>query len=163
MTEPSPLTRRAVVALGGATVMGASALALAACTPTGSSSGDSGSSQTGSSGSGSGESGAAGSSASPPTPSLVKLSSIPVGGSTSSTLGGQPIVLAQPKEGTVVAFSAICTHQGCVIAPAGLRYDCPCHGSIFNAVTGDVIRGPAVRPLTKLTTSVSGDSVTVSA
>jgi Rieske Fe-S protein len=30
-------------------------------------------------------------------------------------------------------------------------------------VTGDVIRGPAVRPLTKLTTSVSGDSVTVSA
>jgi Rieske Fe-S protein len=91
------------------------------------------------------------------------LSSIPVGGSVSSTLGGQPIVVAQPKKGTVVAFSAICTHQGCIVAPAGLRFDCPCHGSIFNAVNGDVIRGPAIRPLKKLSVSVSGDSVTISA
>lgn len=163
MTESSPLTRRAVVALGGATVMGASALALSACTPTGSSTGSGSSDDSGTGAPGSDSTGSGSGSSTPPTPSLLKLSSIPVGGSISSTLGGQPIVVAQPKKGEVTAFSAICTHMGCTVAPAGLRYDCPCHGSIFNAVNGDVIRGPAVRPLKRLSVSVSGDSVTVSA
>jgi Rieske Fe-S protein len=92
----------------------------------------------------------------------VTLSDIPVGGAVSRTVADQPILIAQPKAGTVVAFSAICTHRGCVVQPTNGEYDCPCHGSRFNETTGDVIQGPARQPLKKLSVKVEGDSVTVS-
>ncbi|GAA4149098.1 ubiquinol-cytochrome c reductase iron-sulfur subunit [Leifsonia shinshuensis] len=142
MTESAPLTRRTLVQLGGVSAAGAGVLLLAACTPQGSGA---------STGDGSGNSGVA----------TVSLSSIPVGGAVSASIGSTPIVVAQPSAGTVVAFSAVCTHQGCTVAPQGKEFDCPCHGSRFDATTGDVIQGPARTPLTKLKASVSGDKVTV--
>ncbi|MGH1523033.1 ubiquinol-cytochrome c reductase iron-sulfur subunit [Leifsonia sp. L25] len=143
MTETAPLTRRTLVQIGGVSAAGAGALLLAGCTPQGSgASGD---------GSGNGNGGTA----------TVALSSIPVGGAVSAQLGSTPIVVSQPSAGTVVAFSAVCTHAGCTVAPQGSEFDCPCHGSVFDGTTGDVINGPASTPLTKLTASVSGDKVTV--
>ncbi|HEY5031901.1 MAG TPA: Rieske 2Fe-2S domain-containing protein [Actinomycetes bacterium] len=50
---------------------------------------------------------------------LIKLASVPLGGSASATSGGRPAVVSQPTSGNVVAFSAICTHMGCTVAPAG--------------------------------------------
>jgi Rieske Fe-S protein len=93
----------------------------------------------------------------------VPLGSIPVGGAVSATLGGKPIIVSQPSAGQVVAFSAVCTHAGCTVAPQGKEFDCPCHGSRFDATTGDVLHGPARDPLPKLQATVSGDSVTVTA
>ncbi|MEY9850394.1 Rieske Fe-S protein [Leifsonia sp. EB41] len=142
MTESAPLTRRTLVQIGGVSAAGAGVLLLAACTPEGSGA---------SSGDGSGNGGSA----------TVALSSIPVGGAVSAQLGSTPIVVSQPSAGSVVAFSAVCTHQGCTVAPQGKEFDCPCHGSRFDAATGDVINGPASTPLTKLKTAVSGDKVTV--
>lgn len=56
-------------------------------------------------------------------------------------------------DGTVIAFSPLCTHLGCAYqwqSKAGQAKDgafvCPCHGSTFSR-TGDVIIGPANRPL----------------
>lgn len=142
MTDSTPLTRRTLVQIGGASAAGAGVLLLAACTAGGS----------GATG-GSGNDGTA----------TVELSSIPLGGAVASSLGSTPIVVSQPKAGEVVAFSAVCTHQGCTVAPQGTEFDCPCHGSRFDATTGDVLQGPASKALTKLNASVSGSTVTITA
>jgi cytochrome b6-f complex iron-sulfur subunit len=83
----------------------------------------------------------------PPPNALAKVSSIPVRGSIAATASGKPVTLARPSAGQVVGFSAICTHMGCTVAPAGTQLNCPCHGSVYNAFTGAVINGPAPQPL----------------
>jgi len=145
MNDHAPLTRRTLVSIGGAS---AGAVLLAACTPGGGGTGD-----------GNGSSGSGGGSGS----AKVPLSSIPVGGAVSANLGDKPIVVSQPTAGEVVAFSAVCTHAGCTVAPQGKEFDCPCHGSRFDATTGKVLNGPASDPLPKLKATVSGDTVTVTA
>jgi Rieske Fe-S protein len=90
---------------------------------------------------------------------IIALADVPVGGAVAVDVDGAPYVVAQPEAGTVVAFTAICTHQGCKVAPAGAQLDCPCHGSQFDAFTGEVLRGPAEAPLTALSVAVNGDDV----
>jgi Rieske Fe-S protein len=90
---------------------------------------------------------------------IAALSEVPVGGSVGIEIDGEPALLAQPQAGEVVAFSAICTHQQCVVAAAGNRFECPCHGSAFDAATGDVLQGPALEPLTPIAVRVAGDRV----
>ena len=90
---------------------------------------------------------------------IVALSAVPVGQAVSATLDGKPIVVAQPAAGQAVAFSAICTHQGCTVAPKGSELDCPCHGSKYNALTGAVINGPAPSPLPAVSVSVKDGNV----
>jgi Rieske Fe-S protein len=91
--------------------------------------------------------------------SLVALASVPVGQAVSATLDGKPIIVAQPAAGQAVAFSAICTHMGCTVAPNGAELDCPCHGSRYNALTGQVIQGPAPQALPKIAVSVQNGEV----
>jgi Rieske Fe-S protein len=82
-----------------------------------------------------------------------------VGSSVSAKDASGPILVAQPTSGKVVAFSAICTHQGCTVAPAGTKFQCPCHGSMYDAATGAVLQGPAPRPLTPVQVHVDGGNV----
>ena len=93
---------------------------------------------------------------------LAKLSDIPVGGSISATLDGNPIILAQPSTGKVVAFTAICTHQGCTVNPDGAVLRCPCHASTYDAFTGKNTGGPAQSPLAAIPVTVSGGAVLAS-
>jgi cytochrome b6-f complex iron-sulfur subunit len=91
--------------------------------------------------------------------SLVKLADVPVGGATSATYEGKPAVVSQPTAGTVVAFSAICTHMGCTVAPAGKEFHCPCHGSVYDAFSGKVLSGPAPAALASIAVKVDGGEV----
>jgi glycine/D-amino acid oxidase-like deaminating enzyme/nitrite reductase/ring-hydroxylating ferredoxin subunit len=61
---------------------------------------------------------------------------------------GRQIAVARDEDGTLHAVSARCTHLGCIVAwnSAERSWDCPCHGSRFS-VDGDVLQGPAVKPL----------------
>ena len=52
------------------------------------------------------------------------------------------------EHGEVHAVSAVCSHMGCLVGwnATDRTWDCPCHGSRF-ALSGEVIHGPATRPL----------------
>lgn len=90
---------------------------------------------------------------------IAALADVPVGGSIKAMINDEPALIAQPTAGQVVAFSAICTHLQCIVAPAGDEFHCPCHGSMFDAATGDVIQGPAREPLPEIPVAVSGDRI----
>ncbi len=89
---------------------------------------------------------------------LAKTTDIPVGGGT--VLTAQKIVITQPTAGTFHAFTAICTHQGCLVnAVSGGTINCPCHGSRYSIVNGSVVRGPAPLPLAAVSILVQGTSI----
>lgn len=94
---------------------------------------------------------------------LAALANVPVGGAVSATGPDGPIIVAQPTAGKVVAFSAICTHMGCTVAPAGKQLHCPCHGSVYDAATGKNLSGPAPRPLSPVSVHVAGGQVVAGA
>jgi thiosulfate dehydrogenase [quinone] large subunit len=62
---------------------------------------------------------------------------------------GSPDIVVRRRDGSLAAFSAICTHAGCRVEYASGLLLCPCHGSEFDASTGAVIQGPAVTPLAR--------------
>ena len=146
MRIPAHPSRRQVLAVGTAVAT----VTVAGCgssTSTGSAGPTAGSTATGDPGSSGAE--------------LASLAGIPVGGCIAAKgADGKPIIIAQPTQGTAVAFSAICTHLGCTVAPSsGRNLKCPCHGSAFDATTGAVVNGPAAKPLPAVAVHVAGGSV----
>ena len=108
-----------------------------------------------------GGSGGAGSGGSPSTGAVGKTSEVPVG--SGKIFAADKVVVTQPTAGDFQAFSAICTHQGCVVADIkGEDIDCTCHGSKFSIKDGSVVQGPATKALEKLTATVKGGEITVS-
>ena len=78
-----------------------------------------------------------------PDAPLLQLDEVPVGGAKGVTAGnGDKVIITRPTEGEAVAFSAVCPHQGCTVAPDDEQLACPCHGSAFE-LDGSVKQGPA--------------------
>jgi Rieske Fe-S protein len=86
---------------------------------------------------------------------LATVAAIPDGGGVIL----DKVVLTRSGE-EVHAFSAVCTHQGCLVNRVAARaIDCPCHGSRFDATTGQVLNGPASSPLPKVAITVRDGKV----
>ncbi len=92
---------------------------------------------------------------------LTQASAVPVDGALAVTVDGNHILVTQPKEGQFAAFSAICTHQRCVVAPGDGELACPCHPARFDLATGEVLGGPAPSALPAIKVKVSEGTIIV--
>ena len=109
--------------------------------------------------SGSGDSGS-GSSGGASGDTLASAADVPVGGCF--VVSGSKVVVTQPTEGDFKAFSAVCTHQGCLVESSTEGdIPCPCHSSKFSLDDGSPISGPASAPLAAVEITVSGDAITL--
>jgi Rieske Fe-S protein len=89
---------------------------------------------------------------------LGAASQIPVGGGVVFT--AEKVVVTQPAKGQYKAFSAICTHVGCICnVVANGTINCPCHGSKFKITDGSLVTGPGSGPLPARTIAVTGGKI----
>ncbi|AQQ54964.1 (2Fe-2S)-binding protein [Planococcus lenghuensis] len=67
------------------------------------------------------------------------------------TVNGKRAGAYKDEYGQIHTVDTTCTHMGCETNwnQAEKTWDCPCHGSRFK-YTGDVVHGPAVKPLKKM-------------
>jgi cytochrome b6-f complex iron-sulfur subunit len=75
----------------------------------------------------------------------------------------KPVIVVNTAQGGIKAYSAICTHLGCVVEwNASKQFiTCPCHDGRFNAVTGAVISGPPPAPLPSVRVLVEKEQIFV--
>jgi Rieske Fe-S protein len=96
---------------------------------------------------------------SPPGP-LTTTDKVPVG--SGAIFPDQQVVVTQPTEGQFKCFTAVCTHQGCIVSSiqaGGIR--CECHGSAFSIADGSVVNPPATRPLPEKQITVTGKKISL--
>lgn len=79
------------------------------------------------------------------------ISRIPKGKGEVIKRDGKRAAVYITPDGEPKILSAVCTHLGCIIHWNELEntWDCPCHGTRFN-VDGEILEGPAFKPLQKL-------------
>ena len=94
----------------------------------------------------------------PAANALTTTAQVPDGGGR--IIDGKNIVVTQPEAGSFKAFTAVCTHQGCIVSTvSGGTINCPCHGSKFSIKDGSVVNGPATQPLAAIAIKVEGTSI----
>lgn len=90
---------------------------------------------------------------------LVDTADVPVGGC--AVVQELKTVVTQPSEGDFKAFSAVCTHQGCLVSSSSDGViPCRCHGSEFSLTDGSVLGGQAEEPLEEVSVVVVDGVVT---
>jgi len=71
-----------------------------------------------------------------------------------------PLYLYRLDDGGFSAVSTRCMHRGCQVEPAAEHLVCPCHGSEYTN-TGEVLKGPTLRPLRRIPVTVVGESIVI--
>ena len=79
------------------------------------------------------------------------------------SVNDKPVIVVNSKAGGLKAFTAICTHLGCVVEWNARKntIGCPCHDGNFNPVTGAVVSGPPPKPLAQYEVTVKDGKVLV--
>jgi cytochrome b6-f complex iron-sulfur subunit len=87
---------------------------------------------------------------------------LPVGASKLVQGGGKPVIVIRLGETEYRAFSAVCTHLGCLVQWRSAEKDlfCPCHGGRFS-LEGKVLAGPPPHPLARYPAVVVNGDVQV--
>ena len=70
--------------------------------------------------------------------------------------------MTQPTEGQFKCFTAVCTHQGCIVSSVqagGIR--CECHGSVFSVEDGSAVNPPATVALDEVDITVEGSQISI--
>ena len=77
--------------------------------------------------------------------------------------GDEPGLIIRLASGEVRAFSAVCTHLGCIVQFSAAHEDiwCACHNGHYD-LHGRNVSGPPPRPLTTYAVNVRGDQIVVS-
>ena len=85
---------------------------------------------------------------------------LPVGRAKVVAMGSSPVIVVNTAAG-VRAYSAVCTHLGCIVLDelnAG-QIVCPCHDARFSPASGAVISGPAPQPLPPVAVAVERNQI----
>jgi Rieske Fe-S protein len=90
------------------------------------------------------------------------LDKVPPGGGLRASFGGDESVIVVNVGGTVRAFRAVCTHEGCPLGWNAQQHliRCPCHGGAYDT-SGQVVSGPPPAPLTELRAVVEHGTIYV--
>jgi len=85
------------------------------------------------------------------------------GGSQIVDSSAGKIIVINEGSGNFAAFSAICTHKGAIVGydASAKKLVCPKHGSEFDGVTGNVVKGPAEDALKSYPARETGTKVTL--
>lgn len=78
-------------------------------------------------------------------------------------LDGKQILIVKAA-GKIFAIGNTCTHMGCKLSSGKLEGEtirCPCHGSVFNLRSGEVVKGPAKRPEPSYIVTVEKDEFSI--
>jgi cytochrome b6-f complex iron-sulfur subunit len=91
---------------------------------------------------------------------LAKLADVPVGSGAIVDGPSGKVLIVRPSENEVKGLDPVCPHAGTTVGkPEGGTITCPAHGSVFDAATGAMKKGPATSGLTPIAVKISGDSV----
>lgn len=92
---------------------------------------------------------------------LASVDEIPVGtGKKIMVDESLTILVTHPKQDQFRAFSATCTHSGCIVSGVqDGQIACGCHGARFNTDSGEPEQGPARSPLGKISLEVRGNDL----
>ena len=88
---------------------------------------------------------------------------IPLGTGLLAEMAGRRIALFNAG-GAFYAIDDTCTHQGCPLSRGtlqGTAVTCPCHGSVFDLRTGEVLHPPAVKPVTAYRVVAEGQDIKI--
>lgn len=95
---------------------------------------------------------------------VAAVADVPPGTVTTVQAGGRRLALVN-YDGSLFALDGDCTHAagplGEGLLGAGCLLACPWHGAVFDVRSGQVLRGPARKPLRTYPVRVSGQAVLV--
>lgn len=85
------------------------------------------------------------------------MADVPPGGAL--LFRNERVALMRDDSG-IYAMSLVCTHLGCTVVVTEDGLSCPCHGSRFDR-QGNVLNGPADRPLKRLKVERTNEQIEV--